>query len=62
MAAILSAIAGYILGKTAPPKSDKILEMELETLRLEERLAEEKRLAEKAEKEDPTDTEPSEEK
>lgn len=43
LAAILSAIAGYILGKTAPPKSDKTLEMELEALRLEERKSERQR-------------------
>lgn len=36
LAAILSAIAGYILGKTAPPKSEKTLELELETLKMQE--------------------------
>ena len=40
LAAILSAIAGYILGKTAPPKSDKTLEIELEILRLKSQEAE----------------------
>jgi len=55
LAAILSAIAGYILGKTAPPKSDKTLEIELEILKLKseeaQRLKQEKdkKVAEAAE-------------
>jgi hypothetical protein len=37
LAAILSAIAGYILGKATPPKSEKLaeLELELEKLKME---------------------------